>query len=144
MKRAVREQACLSPMEIERKLVASGVNPTAQRIAICRYVLCEADHPTAEQVKDWVDENFPKMSLATVYNTLKILVEAGLLKEIQVPHSESSIYDCNTSHHHHFIDEDTGKIIDIHPEEVKLEVQLARKGLKVREVSVFLRGTSSK
>jgi len=144
MKRTVREHPCLSPAEIEQKLIGAGVNPTAQRIAICRYVLCEADHPRAEQVKDWVDKNFPKMSLATVYNTLNILVEAGLLKEIQVPHSESSVYDCNTTHHHHFVDEETGKIIDIHPDEVKLEVQLARKGLKVREVSVFLRGVSSK
>lgn len=138
-----RETLCLTPAQIERKLVAAGVNPTAQRIAICRFVLCEADHPTAEQVKEWVDQNFPKMSLATVYNTLGVLVEAGLLKEIKVPHSESSIYDCNTDHHHHFIDEETGKIIDIHPDEVKLDVQLARKGFKVKEVSVFLRGTTS-
>jgi Fur family transcriptional regulator, iron response regulator len=135
---------CLAPAEIERKLNDAGVNPTAQRIAICRYVLCEADHPTAEQVKTWVDKNFPKMSLATVYNTLNILVGAGLLQEIKTPHGESSIYDCNTAHHHHFVDEASGKIIDIHPSEVSLNIKLAKKGLKVKEVSLFLKGAIGK
>jgi Fur family iron response transcriptional regulator len=135
---------CLTPAEIERKLNDAGVNPTAQRIAICRYVLCEADHPTAEQVKTWVDGNFPKMSLATVYNTLNILVGAGLLQEIRTPNGGSSIYDCNTSLHHHFVDEESGKIIDIHPDEVRLDLKLSKKGLKVKEVSLFLKGVVGK
>jgi Fur family iron response transcriptional regulator len=139
-----RDDLCLSPSEIEKKLSDAGVNPTAQRIAICRYVLCEADHPTAEQVKAWVDKNFPKMSLATVYNTLNILVGAGLLQEIKTPHGESSIFDCNTSLHHHFVDESSGKIIDIHPDEVTLDIKLAKKGLKVKQVSLFLKGAVSK
>src|SRR5262249_26897232 len=74
----MKPKSCLTPIEIENRLNEHGVQPTAQRIAICRYVLCEADHPTAEDVKKWADANFPKMSLATVYNTLGILVAAGL------------------------------------------------------------------
>jgi Fur family iron response transcriptional regulator len=136
-----RMKSCLTPLEIEKKLTDAGVNATAQRIAICRYVLCEADHPTAEQVKAWVDRNFPKMSLATVYNTLNTLVQAGLLKEIHVPESEALIYDSNTSAHHHFVDEQSGKVFDIHPDEVTLDLKLSRKGLKVKEVSLFLKGS---
>ncbi len=86
---------------ISEKLEAAGVNPTAHRIAIYLYVLSEADHPTADDVKRWADENFPKLSLATVYNTLKTLVGAKLLKELKLPHIGKVLYDCNVSDHHH-------------------------------------------
>ena len=50
--KAIKEKNnCLSMAEIEEKLKKSGVAATAQRIAICKYVLCEADHPTAEDIK---------------------------------------------------------------------------------------------
>jgi Fur family transcriptional regulator, iron response regulator len=131
---------CLAPSEIEAKLAAAGVNPTAQRIAICRYVLCEADHPTAEQVKEWADRNFPKLSLATVYNTLGTLVQAGLLKELRLPHSESVIYDDNVGTHYHFLDERTGELIDVPPEAVEVTPRLQKK-FKVKDVEVLIRGT---
>ncbi len=134
--------ACLSPLELEARLKKAGVQPTAQRIAICRYVLCEADHPTAEQVKDWADQNFPKISLATVYNTLGTLVKAGILKELRLPHSESVIYDDRVTDHYHFLDEKTGKLIDVMPEEVQVVPRLKR-GLKVKSIEVLLKGTSS-
>lgn len=133
---------CLSPQEIEQKLRGSGVNPTAQRLAICRYVLCEADHPTAEQVKDWADRNFPKISLATVYNTLNTLVAAGLLKEVRLPHSESVLYDDNTAPHYHFLDEKTGTLYDLSPDQVEVSPRL-KKGFRVHEVEVLIRGTKS-
>jgi Fur family iron response transcriptional regulator len=131
---------CLSPQEIETKLRQAGVNPTAQRIAICRYVLCEADHPTAEQVKEWADRNFPKMSLATVYNTLGTLVEAGLLKELKFPHSEKAIYDDNVTPHYHFLDEKTGELIDLPPEMVEVNPRL-KKSFKIKGMDVLLRGS---
>ena len=135
----MKKTHCLPPSEIEAALKAAGVSPTAQRIAICRYVLCEADHPTAEQVKSWVDENFPKMSLATVYNTLGILVKAGLLKEIRLPHLESAVYDNNVSKHFHFVDDRSGEIVDIDESEVKIDGRLDRK-FQVREIEVVVRG----
>ncbi|MEZ4820707.1 MAG: transcriptional repressor [Bdellovibrionota bacterium] len=66
--------------EIKTRLSLAGVNPTAQRIAICRFVLCDADHPTADDVKTWADKNFPMVSRATVYNTLNTLVQVKILK----------------------------------------------------------------
>jgi Fe2+ or Zn2+ uptake regulation protein len=131
---------CMSPQEIQAKLLAAGVNPTAQRIAICRFVLCEADHPTAEQVKDWADGNFPKMSLATVYNTLGILVQAGLLKELRLPHSECVLYDDNVSAHYHFLDEKTGELIDVPVDAIDVHPKLQKK-FKIKGVEVLIRGT---
>lgn len=130
---------CLSPGEVEARLQAAGVQPTAQRIAICRYVLCEADHPTAEEVKAWADRNFPKLSLATVYNTLNLLVKAGLLQELRLPHSEKVIYDNNMAAHFHFLDEESGELYDLDPESVEVNTKL-QKGFQVRKLSVLLSG----
>jgi Fur family iron response transcriptional regulator len=130
---------CLSPGEIESRLKEAGVQPTAQRIAICRFVLCQADHPTADQVKDWADKNFPKMSLATVYNTLNLLVKAGLLHELRLPHSDKVIYDNNLSPHHHFLDEKSGELFDLSQEDVEVSTKL-KKQFQVSQVQVLLRG----
>lgn len=130
---------CLLPSEIESRLQEAGINPTAQRIAICRYVLCEADHPTPEEVKAWVDQNFPKLSLTTVYNTLRTLVEVGLLQEFRFSHTDTSVYDCNVSKHYHFVDLETGKITDIQPEKVKIEAGLGG-GLIAEDYELVIRG----
>ncbi|MNR94140.1 Peroxide-responsive repressor PerR [compost metagenome] len=131
--------SCLSPDQIEAVLKRSGINATAQRIAICRFVLCDAEHPSAEDVKLWVDQNFPKMSLATVYNTLRILVDAGLLRELRLPHSEAVLYDNNLSSHFHFLDEETGELLDVDPVDVRLDPVLTQ-DYQVRAVEVLLRG----
>ena len=133
------KESCLTPQAVEERLQASNVQPTAQRIAIARYVLCEADHPTAKNVKSWADKNFPKMSLATVYNTLGILVKAGLLKKFCLPHSKEAVYDDNVSDHYHFLDEKTGEITDVDPRDVTVTPRI--KGLKINEVHMFLMGT---
>lgn len=134
---------CLTHDEIEARLRERGVQPTAQRIAICRFVLCEADHPTADQVKAWADANFPMMSLATVYNTLGTLVTAGLLKELRFPHTDKVVYDDNTLPHHHFYDEDTGKLMDLSPDEVLVEASLGRE-FSVSSISVLITGKMNK
>lgn len=130
---------CLSPGEVEVRLKEAGVQPTAQRIAICRYVLCQADHPTADEVKHWADRNFPKLSLATVYNTLGLLVKAGLLRELRMPHSEKVIYDNNLSEHHHFLDEESGALYDVHPDQVKLEWRLPS-DFDLKNTEILFRG----
>lgn len=126
--------------DIESILVEAGIKPTAQRIAVCQYVLQNADHPTAEDVKDSVDAVFPKISLATVYNTLNTLVKVGLLKAIRFPHSEKVIFDCNTSRHHHFFDESDGTLIDLDANSVSVDYELPD-NYQVEEVEVFIKGS---
>jgi len=135
-----KKKTCLSLSEIESRLVIAGIQPTAQRIAICRYVLCEADHPTADDVKTWADQNFPKMSLATVYNTLGVLVGARLLKELKLPHSGSVIYDDNVSQHFHFLDEKTGELHDLPASAIEITPRLKR-GFRVSSMEVLLKGS---
>ena len=137
-----QKKVCLAPTEIEAKLQSAGIQPTAQRIAVCRYVLCEADHPTAEDVKSWADKNFPKISLATVYNTLNVLVRAGLLCEFRFPHSDKVFYDQNVEHHYHFLDESTGALIDLSKEDVEVSLKNMGKHYTVKNVDVVIRGST--
>ncbi len=130
----------LTTKSLNSRLEAAGVQPTAQRIAVFQYVMCEGDHPTAEAVKTWMDKHFPKMSLATVYNTLRILVKAKLIREFKLPHTDKVVYDRNIKEHHHFLDEKTGQLIDLDPETIKLKPKLERK-YRITETHVLLRGT---
>ncbi|HLD99732.1 MAG TPA: Fur family transcriptional regulator [Bdellovibrionota bacterium] len=132
----------ISVEEIERRLKDAGVNPTTQRIAIFKYILCDADHPTADQIKSWADQSFPKVSLATIYNTLNVLVDAGLLRELHLPESDSVVYDKTLSEHHHFLDQQTGHLIDIEGDQIRVELKLKRQ-LKISEMDILLRGTQN-
>ena len=135
-----KSKACLTIPQIEAWLKKVGVNSTAQRIAICQFVLCSADHPTAEDIKAWADQNFPKISLATVYNTLKTLVDAGLLREFKFPHSGKSIYDNNLVDHYHLLDKKTNRLIDIDPESITINKKLL-KNVSVKKIDVILYGS---
>jgi len=66
-----------------------GYKATTQRIAICRFALHSRDHPSAQRVYDEVRRVHPTVSLATVYKTLKILTEHGLVQELDLPESQA-------------------------------------------------------
>jgi Fur family iron response transcriptional regulator len=140
MKKQKMDSHCLSPLEIQQRLEAAGVQPTVHRMAICKYVLCEADHPTAEDVKEWADRNLDKVSQATVYNTLNTLVDAKLISEFRFPHSDKVFYDCNTGDHFHFLDEKTGRLYDIDPKDVDMKLNIGKK-FKVSDIKLILKGT---
>lgn len=129
----------LTAQELEQRLTEVGVQPTVQRMAILRYVLCEADHPTADQVRDWAQQNLDKISQATVYNTLNTLVDAGLLRALRLPHSEKVIYDDNLEDHHHFFDETTGRLYDLPDDQVEIKSRLPRK-FKAQRIDVVFTG----
>lgn len=130
---------CLSTDEIKKVLKDAGINPTAQRIAISQYVLCEADHPTAEDVKSWADINFPMLARATVYNTLHALVQAGVLKEVKLSSINKVMYDTNTTYHHHFYDQETGAIEDIDPKEVKIDLRISDE-ISINSLELLIQG----
>ena len=129
----------LSRQEIIDLLKQAGLSATSQRIGLCNYVLCEARHPTVEDVRSWAAENGIKTSLATVYNTLHALCNAGLLKDLRFPHMDKVIYDNNVEPHHHFLDEDSGEIIDIKTADFEYISRLGE-DYQVNDVDILLRG----
>ena len=133
----------LSSDEIVFLLKKAGLSATSQRIGLCRYILCEAKHPTVEDIREWATDNGIKSSLATIYNTLHALCNAGLIKDLRFPHLDKVIYDNNVSSHHHFLDEESGKIIDIDQKDFNFSSNLSD-AFEVHDVDVLIRGKLKK
>ncbi|HEX6929302.1 MAG TPA: Fur family transcriptional regulator [Gammaproteobacteria bacterium] len=94
------------------RLEAHGISPTPQRLAVAGVLLSGPRHLTADQVHARVNADARKVSVATVYNTLKLFSERGLLREVIVEPGRV-FYDSTTGEHHHFYDVTTGELSDI-------------------------------
>ncbi|WP_233711020.1 peroxide-responsive transcriptional repressor PerR [Lederbergia citrisecunda] len=94
-------------------LKETGVRITPQRHAILEYLIQSMSHPTADDIYKSLEGKFPNMSVATVYNNLRVFREAGLVKELTYGDA-SSRFDYVTSDHYHIICESCGKIVDFH------------------------------
>lgn len=123
-------------------LERAGIQPSAQRVAVADYVLDTQEHPSAEQVWARVKERFPMLSRATVYNTLNLFVEKGLLRELVLAEGKV-LFDPKLAPHHHFIDEDTQSVVDIPWDALQVKHVEALRGFDVREYQVVLRGRRS-
>ena len=110
--------------DVARMLVARGVLPTAQRIDIALMILARPQHLSAEQIIGVIRASGLKISKATVYNTLNLFCERGLLRTVDVDPTRQ-FYDSSTSAHHHFYNVDTGELTDIPVESVALNVNSA-------------------
>lgn len=94
-------------------LKESGVRITPQRHAILEYLITSHSHPTADEIYKALEADFPNMSVATVYNNLRVFQNAGLVKELTYGDA-SSRFDFVTHDHYHIICDDCGKIVDFH------------------------------
>ena len=100
------------------RLRAVALRPTRQRLALARLLFDNGDrHISAEQLHTEAMGANIRVSLATVYNTLHQFTDAGLLREIVVD-SGRSYFDTNTSDHHHFFFEKSGRLCDIPGESI--------------------------
>jgi len=86
-----------------------NITPTQQRLQIAQLLLSKAQHLSADDI---LAKLKPLVSKATVYNTLGLFVEKGLIKQVIVDPTKV-FYDSNISNHHHFYNVDTGELIDI-------------------------------
>ncbi|NEW09137.1 peroxide-responsive transcriptional repressor PerR [Paenibacillus sp. SYP-B3998] len=93
------------------KLKTTGVRMTPQRHAILSFLLDSMTHPTADDIYKSLESKFPNMSVATVYNNLKVFIEAGLVRELTYGDS-SSRFDADMTDHYHAQCEVCGKITD--------------------------------
>ena len=79
-------------VQVETTLRSNGIQPSAQRVAVAEYVLHTHEHPSADLVWKRVRERFPWISRATVYNTLNLFVEKGLLQRLTIA-EDSVVFD---------------------------------------------------
>ena len=97
---------------IIEKLKGARVTPTEQRIQIAQVLFACHQHLSADQVMAQANAEGAAVSKATVYNTLGLFAQKGLVREVIVDPSKV-FYDSNTSQHYHFYHVDTGQLIDI-------------------------------
>lgn len=95
------------------KLKRSGIRMTPQRYAILSYLQDTTSHPTADEIYRALESRFPSMSVATVYNNLKVFIDTGLVRELTYG-DHSSRFDADMSNHYHARCNRCGRIVDFH------------------------------
>ena len=125
-----------------QKLRSSNLRPTKQRVKICQFLFDREKtfHFTVETLNKKINKNgATKVSLATIYNTVEAFTSAGYLKEI-LTSKNKSYYDTNIKSHHHFYDEGSKELTDIHYSQIKLsKVPIPPKGKKIKNLEVVIR-----
>ena len=115
------------------KLKSAGLRPTKQRMLICKVLFDRKDtfHFTVKDLIKILEKKIlKKISVATVYNTVNALKEKAYLKEILVD-SEKNYFDTNISNHHHFYNENTKELIDLHDNDIgKINIKKTLPGKK--------------
>jgi Fur family iron response transcriptional regulator len=105
--------------EILTKFETHGILQTPQRLEVAEILLQKPQHLSADQIIEELRAKGSKVSKATVYNSLNLFGERGLVKECLVD-PERRFYDSTTNPHHHFYNADTGELSDIPPDTVEM------------------------
>ena len=126
---------------IEMWLKRGGLRPTRQRVVLAERLIGDGKnrHVTAESLFAAGNDFRNKVSLATVYNTLRAFCDAGLMREITVNGSKS-YFDTNMTDHPHFFWEDTSQLVDAPAGELKISLLPdAPEGTEISKVDVVIR-----
>ena len=114
--------------DIEQKCISKGVKLTGQRKIIARVMSEAEDHPDVDELYKRVTKVDPKISIATVYRTVKLFEEAGILAKHDFKGGKARYEEISESHHDHLIDVKTGEIIEFVDDEIeKLQKKVAEK-----------------
>ena len=109
----------MSRQEILVQFEQCGILPTPQRVEVAQILLRKPQHLSAEQIIERLGATGSTVSKATVYNSLKLFTECGLVKECVVD-PERVFYDSSTQAHHHFYNADNGELTDISSASVEI------------------------
>jgi Fur family ferric uptake transcriptional regulator len=113
---------------IEEKCLAKGVKLTEQRKIIAKVMSGSKDHPDVDELYKRVSSIDPKISIATVYRTIKLFAEAGIVTKHGFKGGKARYEELSESHHDHLIDIKTGEIIEFVDDEIEeLQKKIAEK-----------------
>ena len=134
------------PETIEEKCQSKGVKLTEQRKIIAKVMSESTDHPDVDELYNRVNKIDSKISIATVYRTVKLFEESGILAKHEFKGSKARYEELNEGHHDHLIDIKTGEIIEFVDEEIeKLQKKVAEKyGYKLVDHKLELYGVKKK
>ncbi len=127
---------------IEQKCISKGVKLTEQRKIIAKIMSEANDHPSVDELYNRVSKIDQKISIATVYRTVKLFEEAGIVTKHDFKGGKARYEELNESHHDHLIDIKTGEIIEFVDDEIeKLQKKVAEKyGYKLVDHKLELYG----
>ena len=129
----------MSQSDIHSVIENFGILPTPQRLEVARILLEKPQHLSADQIIDKLRNAGSTVSKATVYNTLNLFSERGLVKEVMVD-PERKFYDSTTHPHHHFYNVDTGELCDIPDDLVRFEsIPELPRGTRRESVEVLIK-----
>ena len=131
------------PMDIYhqalKKIESSGIRPTKQRRVLAKILFKKGNrHLSADELFHDVKKEDRKISMATVYNTLKQFTSLGLVREVVVDQNKS-LYCTNHKSHYHLYIEDEGKIVDIPTENINLNISSIPACLQLHNIDVIVR-----
>tara|TARA_Y100001936_G_scaffold226531_1_gene245993 strand:+ start:188 stop:598 length:411 start_codon:yes stop_codon:yes gene_type:complete len=127
---------------IEQKCLAKGVKLTEQRKTIAKIMSDSQDHPDVDELYKRASKIDSKISIATVYRTVKLFEEAGIVAKHDFKGGKARYEELNEGHHDHLIDIKTGEIIEFVDDEIeKLQQKVAEKyGYKLVDHKLELYG----
>ena len=113
---------------IEQKCLLKGVKLTDQRKIIAKIMSESKDHPNVNKLYNRASKIDSKISIATVYRTVKLFEESGILTKHEFKGGKARYEELNEGHHDHLIDIKSGEIIEFVDEEIeKLQKEVAEK-----------------
>ena len=114
--------------DIIERCAARGLRMTDQRRVVARVIGASLDHPDVEELYARASKEDPRISLATVYRTVKLLQEAGILDKLEFGDGRARYEDAERDHHDHLIDVNTGRVIEfVDPEIENLQERIAQR-----------------
>ncbi len=131
---------------IENKCISRGVRLTDQRKLIAKVMSESKDHPNVDKLYNKVNKLDTKISIATVYRTVKLFEEAGIVSKHDFKGNKSRYEQTTKEHHDHLIDINTGEITEFVNEDIeKLQKKVAEKlGYKLEDHRLELYGSKIK
>jgi len=131
---------------IEEKCVAKGVRLTEQRKVIAQVMSEASDHPDVDELHKRVNKIDKKISIATVYRTVKLLEESGIVEKHDFKGGKARYEQSPDEHHDHLIDINSGEIVEFVDKEIeKLQIEVAKKlGYKLVDHKLELYGSKIK
>ena len=132
--------------DIENKCIKKGVRLTEQRKIIAKVMSQSEDHPDVDELHKRVSKLDSKVSIATVYRTVKLFEESGIVAKHDFKGTKARYEQASSEHHDHLIDINTGEIIEFVNEDIEsLQKKVAEKlGYKLVDHRLELYGTKNK
>ena len=134
----------MSETNVVALLRSHGIHPTSQRVLIACVLFTRCTHLSAEDVYRLVNVYNRRVSKSTVYNTLGLLADKGVVREV-IADPTRIFYDPNTAPHHHFFDVATGELTDISAEQIHVSgLPPLPNGAQLEGVDVIVRLRAAK